>query len=641
LPLAKVKIEQARLVRDGTLGLGVAAAVFALSYADGGFAPTTRSYAGIAAWWLLGAGAAIGIAGARAGINRLALAAVGLLAAFAVWILISVNWATDAERAFAQFNEVSLYVAVLAIAIVLARLVPASWVVGGVALALSAIATVGLVSRCFPSTFGLQPGRSLLPALASRLSFPLGYWNALGIEVALAYPLLLAIMTSRRSRVASAVAAFPLPILAAVMYLTSSRGAFVAAAVSVIAYVALTPRRWAAGAALVVAGAAGTFAVAALVHKTALVNGAIDTPLGVHQGHRAALVIGVACIVTALVWLGLAELGKRLPTPSRVVGVAVVVAVVGLALVAIVASHPVSKFDQFKNNSAVAGSHGTQTTNHLLGSSGSGRWQFWSAAVSEFRAHPLNGGGAGSWEAWWLQRGSLPVPSEFAHSLYLEALAELGIVGLLLIAGAVAVAVVGAIRSALALQSGEIAAAAACGIAFFVAAAYDWVWQLAGVAIVGVGMLGFALGALPAQRASAWGRFGALRPAIALVAVAAIIPQFVVLAAGTHLRNSQVAFSAGDGARARSEALAAKAIEPWAASPYLQLGFVAEGEQHWAEAARWGREAIRHSRRDWNVWTNAAIFETRNGNIRAARRDLAEARRLNPHSAALATSGGG
>src|SRR4029079_13682466 len=146
------------------------------------------------------------------------------------------------------------------------------------------------------------------------------------------------------------------------------------------------------------------------------------------------------------------------------------------ALVAIIASHPVAKFDQFKNDAAAAGSHSTVTTNHLLGSSGSGRWQFWSAAVSEFKAHPLNGGGAGSGEAWWLQHGSLPLPSEFAHSLYLEALGELGIVGLLLIAGAVLVAAVGAVRAALLLQSGEIAAAAACGIAFFAAAAYDWVW---------------------------------------------------------------------------------------------------------------------------------------------------------------------
>jgi tetratricopeptide (TPR) repeat protein len=329
-------------------------------------------------------------------------------------------------------------------------------------------------------------------------------------------------------------------------------------------------------------------------------------------------------------------------TPPRVVGVAVVIAVVGLALVAIVASHPVAKFHEFKSNAAVTGS-GTFTQNHLLNSSGSGRWQFWSAAVSEFRAHPLNGGGAGSWEAWWLQHGSLPWPSEFAHSLYLEALGELGIVGLLLIGGAVIVAAVGAVRSALSLQSAEIAAAAACGIAFFVAAAYDWVWQLAGIAVVGVGMLGFALGALPAQRAVGWGRSGLLRPTLALLAVAAIIPQYVVLAAGTHLRNSQEAYIARDGARARSEALAAKALEPWSASPYLQLGFVAEAEQNWAEAARWGREAIRHSRRDWNVWANAAIFETQNGNIPAARRDLAEARRLNPHSTALSEpkSGGG
>jgi hypothetical protein len=636
LPLGNVKIEQAVAARDAAVGIAVAASIFALSYADGGFAWTTRSYAGIAAWWLLGAGAAIGIAGARAGINRLALAAVGLLAAFAIWILISVSWAADAARALAQFNQVSLYVAVLAIAIVLARLVPASWVVGGVALALSAVATVALVSRFFPSTFGLQPGRSIIPSLGPRLSFPLGYWNGLGIEVALAYPLLLAIMTSRRSRVASALAALPLPVLAAVMYLTSSRGAFVAAAVGVVAYVALTPRRWGALAALIVAGAAGAVAVAVLVHKTALVNGEMTTALGVHQGHRAALLIGVACVVTSLVWAGVAELGRHVSTPPRVVGIAVVIAVIGLALVAIIASHPVSKFDQFKNNSAVSGSHSTSTTGHLLNSSGSGRWQFWGAAVSEFKAHPLNGGGAGSWEAWWLRHGSLPLPSEFAHSLYLEALGELEIVGLLLIGGAVIAAVVGAVRSALSLQSGEIAAAAACGIAFFAAGAYDWVWQLAGIAIVGVGMLGFALGALPAQRAGAWERFGVVRPVLALVAVAAIILQYVVLASGSHLRNSQSAFAAGDAARARSEALAAKALEPWWSAPYLQLGFVADAEHRYGEAVRWADEAIRHSPNDWALWASRAAFEAKNGNIPAARRDLAVARLLNPHSKTLA-----
>src|SRR5581483_1385497 len=107
---------QSVLLRDIAVGVGVAATVFVLSYANGGFAPTTRSYAGLAAWWLLGVGAAIGLASARADVSRLAVISLGLFAGFAVWVLISVSWAVDAERAFAQFNQVSLFVAVFAIA---------------------------------------------------------------------------------------------------------------------------------------------------------------------------------------------------------------------------------------------------------------------------------------------------------------------------------------------------------------------------------------------------------------------------------------------------------------------------------------------------------------------------------------------
>ena len=620
-------------LRDAALAVSVAAAIFALLYANGGFAPTTRAYAGIAAWWLLGIGAAFGIASAWSSIDRFALAAVGLLAAFDIWILVSIGWASDAERALAQFNQVALYVAVLAIGVVLGRLVPGRVLVAGVALALSGVAVVALVSRCFPSTFGLQPGSTILSALKSRLSFPLGYWNGLGIAVALAYPLLFSIMVSRRSRLESALAAMPLPILAAVMYLTSSRGAFVAAGVAVLTFALLTPKKWPVLAAFIVACGAGAVAVGVLVPKNALVDGDVNTAQGVEQGHHAALWIGIASIVTAFVWAGLAEVGRRLPSPSRRIGQATAAALVLIVLVAIVLAHPIAKFDAFKSNAAIANTHGSTTTNHLLNSSGSGRWQFWSAAISEFQAHPLKGGGAGSWGSWWLQHGTLPgVFTEYAHSLYLEALGELGIVGLLLLVAAVLVALVGAVRSALVLQSSEIAAAAACGIAFFAAAAYDWVWQLAGVAVVGVGMLGFALGALPSTRSSALGRLGVLRPALALVAVAAIIPQYVVLATGSHIRNSQAAFKAVDGPRARSEALAAKAIEPWAASPYLQLGLISEAEGNYSAAARWLDDAISRSKRDWSLWLTAARIEVENGNARSAVRDLAEAKRLNPSS---------
>ncbi|HEY2353722.1 MAG TPA: O-antigen ligase family protein [Gaiellaceae bacterium] len=618
--------------RNIAAGLAVALAVFALSYANGGFDATTQAYAGIVAWWALGLGAAIGVVSGRFGADRLTVAALGLMTCFAIWTLISMHWASDDGRAYADFNKLSLYVAVLSIAVALVRIVPVGVIAGGAALGLTGIACVSLVSRVFPSSFGVQPDTSLLPTLQARLNFPLGYWNGLAIEVALAYPLLLALMTSRRSRVLSTVAALPLPVIAAVMYLAGSRGAFVAAALGMVVYLVLTPRRWPAVAAMSVAGVGIVAAVAAIVHKKALVNG-LMTPNGVAQGHKAALEIGVICVVVALLWLGLDELGRRFSTPPRKVGIVAAVVAVLLVIAAVAASHPVRRFDEFKNNSTRAGrASSTQTTGHLLTSSGSGRWQFWGAALTEFRAHPLNGGGAGSWEAWWLQHGSLKAFTANAHSLYLETLAELGIVGFLLLFGAVLCAVWGAVRSALRLKSADVAAAAACGIAFFGAAAFDWVWQLAGIALVGVGMLGVALGSHRSERAPTPGGIGAARPALAVVAVAAVIAQFVVLAAGTHLRNSQEAVAAKDGTRARSQALAAKAIEPWSSAPYLQLGLVYEAAGDHARAAQWVGEAIRRSPRDWYLWEVAAGIETELDHVEQAKRDLAEAKRLNPNS---------
>ena len=620
--------------RNVLLSFGVAAVVFTLSYANGGFDTTTKAYAGIAAWWILGLGAAVGIGAARSSIDRLALITVGLFAAFAVWTLLSMQWASDEGRAFAQFDQVSLYVAVLAIAIVLARLVPAFVLTSGVALALSAIAVVALVSRLFPSTFGVEPS-TILPTINSRLSFPLGYWNGLGIQVALAYPLLLAIMASRRSRVTTALAALPLPVLAAVMYLTSSRGAFVAAVVAVVVYLLLSPNRWAALAAAALAATVGAVVVATLVHRNELLAGDMTNPVAIHQGHRAAVVIGLACVISALAWLALAEAGRRLPTPPAIAGWITVGVLVLAAVVAIGLSHPVAKFDAFRSNSFAGGSSTSAYVNqHLLSSSGSGRWQFWSVAGTEFRAHPLIGGGAGSWQSWWLQHGKLgSFFTQYAHSLYLETLAELGIIGLLLLGAAVVAGVVGAVRSALGLRSGDVAAAAACAIAFFAAAAYDWVWQLSGLAVVGVGLLGVALGARPSLRQGEWSsRFGVARPLLALVAVAAIIPLVVVLAAGIHLRNSVAADNANDLGRAKSEALAAKTIEPWDAATWLQLATVDEhrGEYNAASAAI--RFAIRRSPRDYLNWEEATRIDALRGDVPAVLRDLHQARLLNPNS---------
>lgn len=625
-------------LRDAVVVAAVAASVFFLAYADGGFATTTRAYAAIVVWWLLAVGAVAGIGRPGSALSHFATGAASFLGLFALWVVISSSWASDAERAFAQFAQVLLYVGVLVLGIVLARRVAPAILVGGVALGLTALAVVALVSRLFPSSFG-EPSTSFLGAAGhSRLNFPLGYWNGLGIGVALALPLLLSLMASRRSRLVAALAALPLPVIAADMYLASSRGSFVTAAVAVVAYLALSANRWTGLAATAAAGISSAAAIHYLVPRKALVNDQMNTALGVHQGHQAALVIGVIALATAVVWLAVDELARRLPSAPPIVGWATAALLVIGVAAAIALSHPVRHFDAFRSNSVSYKHSQTYVQSHLLAASGNGRWQLWGSAVKEFRAHPLNGGGAGSWQSWWLQHETLPTYSEFAHSLYLETMGELGIVGLLLLLAAVLTAVAGAARNALVVRRPEVAGAAACGIAFFVAASFDWMWQLAAVAGVGIGMLGVALGSLASRREVAPRRLGIVQCGFAVVAIVALAPQVLALATGVHLRNSQAAAAAGDPQRARAEALAAQGLEPWAATPYLQRALIDQEERRYAAARAEIGAAIARSRRDYALWLAAAQIDTYRGRIGAAHSDLQHVHELYPR---LRIAGGG
>ena len=96
---------------------------------------------------------------------------------------------------------------------------------------------------------------------------------------------------------------------------------------------------------------------------------------------------------------------------------------------------PVDKFETFKKPSGpdVGLVEGDFTRSHLISSTGSGRWQLWTSAVDEWETKPALGRGAGSYQSWWMEHASLPLFVRDAHSLWLETLAELGVVGLLLL----------------------------------------------------------------------------------------------------------------------------------------------------------------------------------------------------------------
>jgi len=111
------------------------------------------------------------------------------------------------------------------------------------------------------------------------------------------------------------------------------------------------------------------------------------------------------------------------------------------------------------------------------------RIALWKGALRESSAHPLLGGGAGSYESWWLQHRKVPERVKDAHSLYLQTLAELGPLGLALLALALAVPLAVGIR---ARRRPLVPFAIAAYAAFLLHAAVDWDWQLPGVTLPAV-----------------------------------------------------------------------------------------------------------------------------------------------------------
>ena len=96
--------------------------------------------------------------------------------------------------------------------------------------------------------------------------------------------------------------------------------------------------------------------------------------------------------------------------------------------------------------------------------------------------HPLLGTGAGTFGHYWTQSGKL---LDFggaldAHSLYLETLAELGPLGLLLLAAMLLAPLRGVIRHRFAPH---VPAAAGAYAAFLVHAGLDWDWEMPAVVV--------------------------------------------------------------------------------------------------------------------------------------------------------------
>jgi tetratricopeptide (TPR) repeat protein len=622
--------------------LGVAAAVFWIAYDDASYGVDRRNVLAVAVWWSILLLVALGIVPIRR-LRGPTLIVAGLLLALALLTLASLAWSPSAEKTLHEVNRVTLYLGVVVlVSLVVPRGGARSWT-DGLTLAIAAVAVVALASRCFPDLFGDRGLAELLPSSATRLSFPLGYWNGLAIFLALGVPLLLGVAVAARSQLARAAALLPFPVLGAALYLTSSRGGVATALVGSIVFFALTARRWEAGLAITVGAAGAMAAVVVLLGRDELVDGPLGSSTVEDQGRGAALLIAGLAVATGLAFAAGSALLRRV-RPSRTVGLTLVATAVLLLLAVVVYSDPPARFREFRtplDQQRAFSSSDSFVRAHLLSGGGSGRWQFWESSVDQWRAEPLLGGGAGTYEAWWAANAPFSHFVRDAHSLYLEQLGELGPLGLVLVLAIVGSGLaVGTSRVRRLRGPERVTAAALTAVVagFALAAGIDWMWELTAVTVVGLVAIALLTGSgtepgpEPAPDATRMSTWRALSIGVTLLAVVAMALQAVPLFADYQLARSRDAAARGDGDAALEAAATARDLEPWAATPRLQQALVEERLGRLRQARSSVGQAIERDGEDWRLWLVAARLDTKLGQIEQASRALARAAALNPRS---------
>jgi len=624
--------------RDATLRLdlvrlGIAAAVFAVGFAHGGYSTVARTTVGAVAWWLV---VLLAVAGARAvRPGPAGLVALGGLGALAVLNLVSLLWSHDATSAFAEFDRDLVYAGAGLVALAVVQKLGAGVLADGLALGLGAIAYLALASRCLGGIGADRTPPTFVTISSNRLSYPLDYWNGLAILVALAVPLLLWRASCPGSLVRRSLAAAPLPAIAATVYLASSRGGAAVLVAGTAAFVALTDRRWRLCGSLAIGALASAPVVALLVRSPRLADGPLGSAAARSEGHRAAVAIVLASVAASAAQALLARAEPASPTRRPLLGWALAAAAASAIAVALAALDPVAAARSFARSPQASASVSVEA--HLLATNGSGRWQLWTAALDEWRSRPLLGRGAGSFGRWWLEHGSLSLHVRNAHSLYLETLGELGATGLAVLAAALLAGVAAGLARVLTAPRTRHLAAAFLGTfsAFLVGLQVDWIWQLTAVALVGVAALGALVAGAPYGPALLR-PVGLPYPLLAAGGLAAAAALLVGLASGRWLGASYAAAERGDLAAALRDARLAERAQPWSTAPRLQLALLEEERGDLGAAARAIRSAIARDSGDWQLWLVRSRIELELGHGEAARRALRRAATLNPRSSLFA-----
>jgi len=373
----------------------------------------------------------------------------------------------------------------------------ARWVVRGVLVAVVVIAGAGLISR-------LEPGWVASPATTPldgyRLSYPLSYWNAFGGLAAFGGMLALGLSADPRSPVVlRALCAGAAVFLAVAMYLSFSRGAWLAAILGAVVLLALGAHRGSLLAALLVVGGATTLAVLRLRHYPGTVEG--PTRGGGQAADGSAYFSQLAVLMAgAVVAMGVIAAGRASPRLMRAVRRVlrpIMIAVGGLLVLAalgtyVVRAAPIEGVADRSLRDASSWisrqwhdflkpvSFSRTGTARLTTAKGT-RSDLYRVAIDGFEHMPLRGDGAGSFQIRYMRTRRVGQDVVNAHSLPLETIGELGAIGalaLITFLGAIIVAAAHSRRRPGSLPSAQTAAVGSACAVWIGATSVDWDWQM-------------------------------------------------------------------------------------------------------------------------------------------------------------------
>lgn len=491
-----------RARRPDPLSLGdLALVVFALGAA---LSPLARGYYDAGTWVPLGLVLTIVAAmGALRRPQRLPVSAwlvLGGLTAIGALSLLSAGWADAPDLAVVTGNRWLVLAVTVGLGLVLVRSLRRDVVaIGALALGTLAVAAYVLVRLLGPDAASLF--------LGGRLHVPVGYINAEATVFLMGLWLVMPAVERRQGALAG-VGVTVAVLFVGLAVLSSSRGAGLAFAASIVVVVAAIPGRLRRIVALTVILAAVGAALGPLldVYDATLAAQGVTPTAAVHDaaGRLLLVAVGAGAIWGALVAVE-ARLGepaaRQLQLAGRVAAgaVALGVAIVAIASLASISDRVSDQWDAFTHVAVDNTSSPTQVaaTDRLVSGAGN-RYDYWRVAWDAFQDHTVSGIGAGNFDHVWFPERRVVEAVRQPHSIELQVLSELGLLGgaaLLLVLGGIATAIVQTARTVRAQTIPGAVAIAAVGVpvTWLAHSSVDWMHLIPGVSAIALLMLAVLL----------------------------------------------------------------------------------------------------------------------------------------------------